>query len=61
MNIKDYITEILTTLILLLSIVFLFLKVYYYPIQDYQKNINKLSNYYKKVYEEKNAELKKEK
>jgi len=46
MNIKDYLVEILTTIVLIASAIFLFFNAYYQPLMRYQNDIVKLSKYY---------------
>ena len=46
MDLKDYIMEIITTVILMASATFLFFNAYYFPLEAYQKSVVKLSSHY---------------
>ena len=45
---KNYIAEIITTILLIASAVFLFFNGYYQPLMRYQNGVIKLSKYYEK-------------
>jgi hypothetical protein len=55
-SIKDYLVEIISLIILIISSTFLFFQVYYTPLKEYTKTIEKLSSKYKQ--EELNIHLK---
>jgi hypothetical protein len=59
MNIKDYMMEVITTLVLIVSALFLFFNAYYQPLIEYQKDIDNLSTYYNQKAKEKSQELQK--
>jgi hypothetical protein len=59
MNLKDYIIEIVTTVILIASAIFLFFNAYYYPLLSYQSSVRKLSAHYQAKKKELDLEIKK--
>jgi len=48
MNIRESMMEIITTIILMVSAIFLFFNAYFYPLQAYEKSVKNLSTYYQK-------------
>jgi hypothetical protein len=46
MDLRDYMMEIITSIILIASAIFLFFNAYYYPLEAYQRSVVKLSAHY---------------